>query len=63
MLFPLLRGEMYLQVSLVDLCADAAGWDNIDQLDRYQNFITRTRKRATYAEIEEGNSTNLQDFS
>lgn len=59
----LFQGEMYLQVSLVDLCVDVAGWDDIDRLDRYENFITRARKRTSYTEIEESNSTVLQDFS
>jgi len=55
--------EMYLQVSSVDLCADIAGWGDIEQLDRYQNFVTRARKRGVYAEPEWGYDSALQDYS
>src|SRR5450755_3341430 len=48
----LFHDEMYLQVSLVDLCVDIAGWRDIDRLDRFENFITRAKKRTGYAESE-----------
>ncbi len=55
--------EMYLQVSLVDLCVDVAGWDDIDQLDRFQNFITRAKKRTSYAETDIVHDGSLQEYS
>ena len=40
--------EMHLQPSEVHLCADIAGWSDIDTLDRRVNFVSRSRKRATH---------------
>src|SRR5205814_6498276 len=42
------RQEMHLQPSEVHLCADIAGWSDIDTLDRCMNFVSRSRKRATH---------------
>ena len=38
----LFKQEVYLQVSLVDLCVDVAGWRDIDQLDCFEHFISRS---------------------
>src|SRR6266567_4036855 len=57
------KDEMWLQVSLVDLCADVAGWEDIDRLDRFEHFITRARKRTAYAEADWGYHTSLQEYS
>lgn len=57
------KDEMQLQPSQIDLCADIAGWDDIGELDRHQNFITRSRKRTTYAEPEWGYDAPVRDYS
>jgi hypothetical protein len=54
---------MYLQVSSIDLCVDVAGWQDIDRLDRFENFITRSRKRATYAVPEWSYAQDVQEYS
>jgi hypothetical protein len=59
----LFHDEVYLQVSLVDLCVDVAGWDDIDKLDRFRHFVTRARKRTAYAEPDWGYDAALQEFS
>ena len=48
----LFEDEVYLQASQVDLCADVVGWEDIDRLDRYENFINRAKKRAAYSETD-----------
>jgi len=40
------RGEMYLQVSEVHLCADVVGWHGVEKLDRVQHFVSHSRKRS-----------------
>ncbi len=42
--------EMYLQLSLIDLCVDIAGWSDVASLDRGQHFVTRSRKGGLYDE-------------
>ena len=59
----LFHDEMYLQVSLVDLCVDIAGWHDIDRLDRFENFITRAKKRTGYAESEMLHDGGIQEYS
>ena len=48
----LFKAEMFLQVSLVDLCVDVAGWEDVEQLDRASNFVTRSRKRGLHEESD-----------
>ena len=55
--------EMWLQLSLVDLCVDLAGWQDIDQLDRFEHFITRARKRTTYGQAEWGHEGGVEEYS
>jgi hypothetical protein len=59
----LFHDEMYLQVSLVDLCVDLANWHDIDQLDRFHNFITRAKKRTVYTESDISHDGTLQEYS
>jgi hypothetical protein len=59
----LFHEEMYLQVSAIDLCADIVGWHDIDQLDRYTNFVTRAHKRSLYAEPEWDYDSKLKEYS
>jgi len=40
--------SMHLQPSEVHLCADVAGWQDIANLDRRKNFVSRSRKRDTH---------------
>jgi hypothetical protein len=63
LLYDLLQEEVYLQVSAIDLCADIAGWSDIDQLDRARHFVTRARKRTTYATPDWVYDTSLQAYS
>lgn len=55
--------EVWLQLSLVDLCVDLAGWRDIDQLDCYENFITRARKRTSFGQAEWGHAGGVEEYS
>lgn len=55
--------EMYLQVSLIDLCADVVGWQDISQLDRSRHFVTRSRKRGVYEETAWGTDVTSRDYA
>jgi hypothetical protein len=46
----LFEQEMYLQLSQVDVCVDVAGWSDIEQLDRWRHFVTRSIKGGGYDE-------------
>jgi hypothetical protein len=59
----LFGGELWLQLSLIDLCVDIAGWRDIDQLDRFENFITRARKRTSYGQPEWGHEGGVEEYS
>jgi hypothetical protein len=55
--------EMWLQLSLVDLCVDVVDWQDIDQLDCFENFITRARKRTSYGQAEWGHEGGVEEYS
>jgi hypothetical protein len=59
----LFEGVMYLQVSSVDLCVDVAGWQDIEWLDTFEHFITRSRKRAVYAVPEWGYAQDVREYA
>lgn len=59
----LFHEEMCLQVSEIHLCADIVGWSDIETLDRRQNFVSRSRKRATYAEPDWGYGGSVREYS
>ncbi len=46
----LFKNEVFLQVSSVDLCVDVAGWEDVERLDRVNNFVSRSRKRGLHEE-------------
>jgi hypothetical protein len=48
----LFKQEIFLQVSSIDLCVDVAGWEDVERLDRVQNFVSRSRKRMVRDESE-----------
>src|SRR3989440_1649055 len=48
------QDEMYLQTSAVDLCADIAGWQGIEKLDKKCDFVSRSFKRRGHAESDWG---------
>ena len=48
------QDEMYLQTSAVDLCADIAGWQGIEKLDKKHDFVSRSFKRRGHAEADWG---------
>lgn len=59
-----LFGEtMYLQCSSIDLCADVAGWQDIEQLDRHTHFVTRARKRGRFTQTDEEPDLRTGEFS
>lgn len=41
--------EMYLQVSLLDVCVDVGGWSDVGTLDHGRDFVSRIRKRRVRA--------------
>ena len=55
--------EMYLQVSAVDLCADIAGWTDVESLDKATHFVSRSRKRSVYATPDWGQDAVVHDYS
>ncbi len=59
----LFRGEMYLQVSEVHLCADVAGWDGVEKLDRTQHFVSHSRKRSARFTPDWGFDSDVQEHS
>ncbi len=59
----LFKQAVYLQVSLVDLCVDVAGWEDIERLDRMQHFISRSRKRSVHDESEWVGEVRSRDYS
>jgi hypothetical protein len=58
----LFHNELYLQLSEVHLCADVAGWQDIDQLDRHTHFVTHSLKRGVYAVPDWGYDAKLGDY-
>jgi hypothetical protein len=50
----LFQHDLFLQVSLVDLCVDVAGWSGIGRLDRNRDFVTHVRKRRDRLQSEGG---------
>jgi hypothetical protein len=59
----LFKQEVYLQVSLVDLCVDVAGWEDVEQLDKVQNFVSRSRKRMIHDESEWIGEVKSREYS
>jgi hypothetical protein len=57
------QDEMRLQVSAVDLCADVAGWQDIEKLNKTRDFVSRSRKRSVHAEPDWGYDAELVDHS
>jgi hypothetical protein len=56
---------LFLQPSSVDLCVDVANWHDVTALDRRRNFVSRSRKRATYQESDISLHSDMQlaDYS
>jgi hypothetical protein len=63
MLDGLFHNEMFLQVSEVHLCADVAGWDGIEKLDRCKHFVSRSRKRSSRFTPDWGFDADVQEHS
>ncbi len=59
----LFKDEMYLQPSAIDLCADVAGWQDIESLDRNQHFVSRSRKRSEHATPDWGYDAGTSEHS
>ena len=59
----LFKQEVYLQVSSVDLCVDVVGWEDVQRLDRIQNFISRSRKRMVRDESEWVDEVKSREYS
>ncbi len=56
------QDEMYLQASALDLCADIAGWQGIDKLDKKRDFVSRSFKRRGHAESDWGSDGDVGDY-
>ncbi len=56
------QDEMYLQVSAVDLCADIAGWQGVERLDKKRDFVSRSFKRRGHAESDWGYDGDSGDY-
>jgi hypothetical protein len=54
---------LYLQASNIDLCADVAGWSDVEQLDKKLNFVSRSRKRKDHSEGEQLLEMKADGFS
>ncbi len=59
----LFKDEMHVQPSAIDLCADVAGWQDIDTLDRNQHFVSRSRKRSEHATPDWGLDVGTSEHS
>ena len=59
----LFKQEVYLQVSSVDLCVDVVGWEDVERLDRMQNFVSRSRKRMVHDESEWVGEVKSREYS
>jgi hypothetical protein len=59
----LFKQEVYLQVSSVDLCVDVVGWEDVERLDRIQNFISRSRRRMVRDESEWVDEVKSREYS
>ncbi len=59
----LFQGEMFLQVSSVDLCVDVAGWEDVERLDRVKHFVSRSRKRTVHDESEWMSDLKSREYS
>lgn len=59
----LFEQEMYLQLSQVDLCADVAGWLDIEQLERSTHFVTRSRKGGSHDEFSMVSHATSRDYT
>jgi hypothetical protein len=59
----LFEQEMYLQLSQVDLCADVAGWSDIETLERGKHFISRMRKGRGYDESSQVYDLASSDYT
>lgn len=57
------HNELFLQVSEVHLCADIAGWDGVEKLDRVQHFVSRSRKRSSRLTPDWGFDAEVQEHS
>jgi len=57
------KDELFLQVSSIDLCVDVAGWEDVEQLDRASNFVTRSRKRGLHEESEWALDVKSRDYA
>ncbi len=63
LLYDIFGCDLFLQPSEVHLCADIAGWDDVGTLDRRHNFVSRSRKRATYYVPDWSYDAHLDTYS
>ena len=59
----LFKGEVFLQVSSVDLCVDVAGWEDVGRLDRVNHFVSRSRKRGLHEESGWTDDLKSRDYA
>jgi hypothetical protein len=64
LLYNAFEGNMlYLQASMIDLCADVAGWHGVERLDKKRNFVSRSIKRRDHSEGEQLLEMKSDSFS
>jgi hypothetical protein len=64
LLYNAFEGNMlHLQPSMVDLCADVAGWSDVERLDKKRNFVSRSIKRRDHSEGEQLLEMKSESFS
>jgi hypothetical protein len=57
------RNMLHLQPSMIDLCADVAGWRDVERLDKKRNFVSRSIKRRDHSEGEQLLEMKSDSFS
>ncbi len=54
---------LHLQPSSIDLCADIAGWDDVETLNKKRHFVSHSRKRRHDSETDPAEGLKATDHS
>ena len=64
LLYEVFENQMlHMQPSSIDLCADIAGWDDVERLNKKRNFVSHSRKRRNDSETEPSQGLKASDHS
>jgi len=64
LLYNAFEGNMlHLQPSMIDLCADVAGWHDVERLNKKRNFVSHSIKRRDHSEGEQLLEMKSDSFS